>query len=130
MQHLQEANLAWSLIEAAKPELAPRERNHVFISVGAGDSFTAIRILLKLIAVKQIPLSPRLVQLCNTWLKAYALHEDYEPLQLIIDGLKMTGTDLRPRAAIVRSLKCKRNSAALAMAADAYYDPGVAARAG
>ncbi|MDH6242651.1 hypothetical protein [Mycobacterium sp. OTB74] len=129
MQHLQEANLAWSLIEAAKPELAPRERNHVFVSVGAGDSFTAIRILLKLIADKQIPLSPRMVQRCTTWLEAYALHEDHERLQLNIDGLKVTAAGRKPRA-IVRSLTCKRNSAALAIAADAHHDLGVAARAG
>lgn len=68
MQHVQETNLAWSLIDVAKPELDARERNHVFISVGAGDSFTSIRILLKLIAVKRIPVKAELVQLCDTWL--------------------------------------------------------------
>ena len=86
MQHLQETNLAWLLIEAAKPELDARERNHVFISVGAGDSFTAIRILIKLIAVKQICLHPHLVQLCATWLDAYTLHQDHERIRLLIEG--------------------------------------------
>jgi hypothetical protein len=86
MQHLQETNLAWLLIEAAKPELDTRERNHIFICVGAGDSFTAIRILIKLIAAKQICLHPHLAQLCATWLDAYALHEDHERIRLLIDG--------------------------------------------
>lgn len=81
MNNFQEVNLAWSLIDAAKPKLDPRERRHVFVTVGAGDSFAAIRLLLKLIVAKQIPLSRELVQTCVTWLEAYVLHEDHECLR-------------------------------------------------
>jgi hypothetical protein len=97
MQHLQETNLAWLLIEAAKPELDSRERNHVFICVGAGDSFSAIRILIKLIAAKQIYLHPHLVQLCATWLDAYALHEDHQRIRLLIDDFAAPAASHRPR---------------------------------
>jgi hypothetical protein len=93
MQHIQETNLAWSLIEAAKPHLDARQCNHVFISVGAGDSFTAIRIPLKLIDTKKIPLPARLVQLCTGWLQAYLLHEDHERLRILIEGLEVAGVD-------------------------------------
>ncbi|TLH58171.1 hypothetical protein C1S79_27985 [Mycolicibacterium phocaicum] len=110
MQHIQENNLAWSLIDMAKPQLDARERSHVFISVGAGDSFTAIRILLKLIADKQIPLPPQLVQLCTGWLEAYSLHEDHERLHLIIEGLTVVAINRRPRT-IVRSVTCTRQLA-------------------
>lgn len=89
---LTEANLAWSLIDVAKPQLTAHERNHVFVSVGAGDTFTAIRILLKLIAVKGIPLQPSLVQRCVTWLEAYVLHEDHERLRQLIDGFSTART--------------------------------------
>lgn len=96
-QCLPEANLAWSLIEIAKPRLTAHECNHVFVSVGAGDAFTAIRILLKLIAVKQIPLQPAVVQGCATWLEAYVLHEDHQQLRQLIDGFatpqKVPGMD-------------------------------------
>ncbi|MUL65806.1 hypothetical protein BOO86_15125 [Mycobacterium sp. CBMA 234] len=130
MQQVQETNLAWSLIDAAEPQLDARERHHVFVSVGAGDSFTAIRILLKLIAVKQIPLQPRLVQICTGWLEAYVLHEDYERLRFLIEGLTATATNLRPRA-IVRSITCTRNpAAALAIAVDVYHHRGSVTRAG
>lgn len=95
MQHVQEVNLAWSLIEAAKPRLDARECNHVFVSVGAGDSFTAIRILVKLIAVKGIRLKPQLAQLCITWLEAYASHEDHELLHLLIEGFAVPVTPCR-----------------------------------
>jgi hypothetical protein len=129
MQQVQEINLAWSLIEAAKPQLDRRERNHVFISIGAGDSFTAIRILIKLIADKQIPLPDRLVQLCTGWLEAYVLHEDHTRLQVLIDGLALTGSNLRS-GAIVRSLTCVRSPAAQTIALDAYPDGSAVVCAG
>lgn len=57
-----------SLIDAAKPELDARESTHVFVSIGAGDAFTAIRILFELIAFKKIPLPSCLVFLYqNAW---------------------------------------------------------------
>jgi hypothetical protein len=123
MQHIQETNLAWSLIEAAKPHLDARQCNHVFISVGAGDSFTAIRILLKLIDTKKIPLPARLVQLCTGWLQAYLLHEDHERLRILIQGLEVAGVNARPRT-IVRSLTRARNPAVLAISAEVHHSEG------
>ena len=126
MQHVQEANLAWSLIDVAKPYLDALERNHVFVCVGAGDSFTAIRILLKLIAVKQIPLSLKLVQLCTGWLEAYVLHDDHDRLRVIVDSVTVCGAEIRPLA-IVRSRTHTRNAAALEITPQHRVD---AARAG
>lgn len=129
MQQVQETNLGWRLIEAAKPELDARERNHVFVSIGAGDSFTAIRILLKLIDNKRIPLSPRLVQLCAGWLDAYALHEDHERLRVIIDGLTVTSGDFRVRS-IARSIVCTTNSPTLSLERNVHRARNVVAPAG
>ena len=108
MQHVQEANLAWSLIDIAKPELDARERNHVFICIGAGDSFTAIRILLKLIAVKAIPMKLEVAQLCATWLEAYVLHEDHGHLKQVIDGIVVSVANRRPPM-ISRALVCVKS---------------------
>jgi hypothetical protein len=83
----QETNLAWALIEAVKPQLKAVERNHVFVILGAGDTFIAIRLLLKLVAAKQILLRPHLAEQCSTWLDAYALHEEQENLRRLIEGL-------------------------------------------
>jgi hypothetical protein len=88
----QETSLAWALIEAVKPQLNAVERNHVFVILGAGDTFLAIRLLLKLIAAKQILLRPHLVRLCSTWLDAYALHEEQENLRRLIEGLLIMDT--------------------------------------
>lgn len=86
MQNVQETNLAWALIEVAKPHLNRLERNYAFVTTGAGDTFAAIHHLLKLVAAKGIPLSPRLVRQCVTWLDSYASHEEEPFLRRLIEG--------------------------------------------
>jgi hypothetical protein len=86
VQNVQETNLAWALIEVAKPHLNVLERNYVFVTTGAGDTFAAIHHLLKLIAVKGIPLRPSLVRLCVTWLDSYAFHDEERHLRRLIEG--------------------------------------------
>jgi hypothetical protein len=86
VQTVQETNLAWALIEVAKPHLNRLERNYAFVTTGAGDTFAAISHLLKLIAAKGIPLPPGLVRLCVTWLDSYAFHEEEPYLRRLIEG--------------------------------------------
>jgi hypothetical protein len=111
MQHVLEAKLAWLLTEAAKRELDARERNHVFVSIGAGESFTAIRILLKLIAAKKITLQPTLLQLCVQWLETYVVHEDHGRLQTLVAGLSVAGSGPWT-GPVVSCLACVRGAAA------------------
>lgn len=91
VQNLQEANLAWALVEIAKPHLNVLERNYAFVTIGAGDTFAAIHHLLKLVAVKRIPLPTRLVQLCVTWVDSYAFHEEEQSLRRIAEGFLLPG---------------------------------------
>jgi hypothetical protein len=82
---VQEINLAWALAEAVKPYLSALERNHVFMAIGAGENFSAIRGLVKSVAVKRIALRPDLVQQCTTWLHAYVGHKDERYLRRLIE---------------------------------------------
>ena len=86
VQNVEETNLAWALIEVAKPRLNVLERNYVFVTTGAGDTFAAIHRLLKLIAAKGIPLQPSLVRLCVRWLDSYAFHDEERYLRGLIEG--------------------------------------------
>jgi hypothetical protein len=104
VQNLQEANLAWALIDAAKPRMNTGERNYAFVTVGAGDTFTAIRHLLNVVDVKCISLQPWLLQLCRAWLDAYAFHDEHEHLRRLIQGFMtrgrgQTATSIRRRKA-------------------------------
>jgi hypothetical protein len=92
MRNIQEANLAWALIEATKPHLTAGERNHVFVTVGAGDTFATIGVLLNLAAAKGISWHPHLVQLCRSWVDGYAFHDQHQHLRGLIEDC------LRPNA--------------------------------
>jgi hypothetical protein len=89
VQNVQETNLAWTLIEVAKPHLNVLERNYAFVTTGAGDTFAAIHHLLKLIAAKRIPLRPGLIKQCGVWLDSYAFHEEEQHLRHLIEGFLM-----------------------------------------
>jgi len=69
---VQETKLAWELAEGVKPHLSAVERDDVFVSIGAGQTFAAIRHLFNLVAIERIPLRGDLVQQFTTWLHAYA----------------------------------------------------------
>jgi hypothetical protein len=71
-----EAKLAWAVAEAAKPYLSAVERDAVFVAIGAGETFAAIRQLLRSVEIKRIPLRPDLLHYCRTWLHGYFGHED------------------------------------------------------
>jgi hypothetical protein len=92
MRNVKEANLAWALIDVAKPHMNAGERDFVFVSIGAGDTFAAVRGLINLAAVKRIPMSPHLVQLCRTWLDAYTLHDEHGHLRHVIEDILMPNT--------------------------------------
>jgi hypothetical protein len=89
VRHEQESKLVWALIDAAKPHMTAGERNYAVVTLAAGDSFAAMRQLLRLVATKRIPLPPHLVQLCTRWLDAYLFHEEYEHLRGLIEGFLM-----------------------------------------
>jgi hypothetical protein len=101
VRSVQETDLAWALIDVAKPHMHAGERNFVFVAVGAGDTFAAIRSLINLIAAKRIPLRPHLMQQCATWLDAYTFHDAHEQLRRVIEDFLMP-TSIQASTAIRR----------------------------
>jgi hypothetical protein len=82
---VEETTLAWALAEAVKPHLSAIECNFVFMAIGAGETFAAIRGLVKSVAVKRIALRPDLVQQCITWLHGYIGQDDERYLRRLIN---------------------------------------------
>jgi hypothetical protein len=77
--------LAWAVAEAAKPYLSAVERDAVFVAIGAGETFAAIRQLFRSVEIKRIPLRPDLLHHCRTWLHGYFGHEDERYLRRLIE---------------------------------------------
>ena len=84
-----EADLAWALALTAKPHLGAVERNDVFVAIGSGETFDAIRRIIKLVAVKHIPVNADLVCECMSWLSGYIGHEDERSLRHSIQAFVM-----------------------------------------
>jgi hypothetical protein len=79
-----EANLAWAVADAAKPYLDAVERDAVFVALGAGETFAAMRGLLRSVEINRIPLGLDLLQQCRTWLRGYGGHDDERHLRRLI----------------------------------------------
>ncbi len=109
MRYVEETNLAWALIEAAKPHLNVLERNYAFITTGAGDTLAAIHHLLKLIAAKGIPLPPSLLKLCLTWLDSYAFHDEEQYLRRLIEDFLLPDAVRALTAVCVNHLRHREN---------------------
>ena len=86
---VEETNLAWALAEAITPHLSAVERSHVFVVIGGGEAFAAIRYLFKSAAFRRIPLRPDLLRQCTSWLHAYVGHEDERYLRHLIENYLM-----------------------------------------
>jgi hypothetical protein len=80
-----EANLAWAVAEAALPYLDAVERDAVFVALGAGETFAAMRGLLRSVEIKRIPLGLDLLQQCRMWLRGYGGHDDERHLRRLIE---------------------------------------------
>ena len=76
-----EANLAWALAEAVKPRLSIAELNHVYVTIGTGETFTAIHWLIRSAARNRVVLPGELLQRCGTWLDAYVGHSEQRQLR-------------------------------------------------
>jgi len=124
VQNVQETNLAWALIEVAKPHLNVLERNYAFVTTGAGDTFAAIHHLLKPIAVKGIPLPPSLVRLCVTWLDSYAFHDEEPYLRRLIEGFLLPDAVRALTAAPPCRLRGRQPAAARCSGATASLNAG------
>jgi hypothetical protein len=87
-----EADLAWTLALAVKPQLSAGEHNFIFVTIGAGDMFGAIRTLIKWVVIKRIPMTPDLARRCASWLDAYVGHNDERYLRRLVDDFLFPST--------------------------------------
>jgi hypothetical protein len=73
-----EIDLAWELAEAVATRIPGRDSADAYASIGAGNSYLAIRLLLDRAARERVPLSSELIGRLTEWLEAYA-HDDDAP---------------------------------------------------
>jgi hypothetical protein len=70
--------LAWALADAARPYLSATELSAIHISIGVGETFAAIDVLVTAVARERLPLDDELVGTVTAWLDCY-VGQDAEP---------------------------------------------------
>jgi hypothetical protein len=76
-----ECRLAWALAETASPFLAADQRNEMFVAIGVGHTFAAIRLALDVISRAHCSVEGRTAAQLHAWLNAYTCHDDAPQLR-------------------------------------------------
>lgn len=74
-----ESDLAWELAEVISPLLTDSDRTQLYATLGSGNAYTAITMLLQTSARDRHPLPLPLVNRLGGWLDGYA-HSDEAPV--------------------------------------------------
>jgi hypothetical protein len=91
---MHDVELAWELAELVHNRLTAIERNNVYIAIGAGDTFTAIEVLLQAVVVRSVALQDELVARLHHWLQGYANDPRGPDLHRILRNTRTAVSDL------------------------------------
>jgi hypothetical protein len=83
-----ESDLAWELADAISTLLADRDRDQLYATIGAGESYTAIDTMLQTIAPQCFPIPAELITKLINWLDAYAHSDDAPRLHELLRAIK------------------------------------------
>ena len=89
-----ESGLAWKLAETAGPFLDPHHRNEIFVAIGVGDAFTAIRRALNVISYADCSIERLIATRLSVWLDAYIGHADEPELRRLIRQVIATRVEI------------------------------------
>jgi hypothetical protein len=83
-----ESDLAWELADAISNLLADPDREQLYATIGSGESYTAIDIVLQTIAHQSLPIPAELITKLTKWLDAYAHGDDGPRLHELVHAIK------------------------------------------
>ena len=79
-----ESELAWTLAQAAGRWLTRVERDHVYVTIGAGDTYAALAELIRTVVQNGVRLEVDDIRRLEVWLDAHLGHEDEHSLRLMV----------------------------------------------
>jgi len=92
-----DTELAWELADAAKPCLDRKQRNQVYIAIGVGDVYSAVKFLLQTVVQSQVSVSSETLWKMNLWVASYRDHPDEARLRDLIGSVTIHHIDETPR---------------------------------
>ncbi len=87
------ADLAWELADAVGPRLDERDRARIYATVGSGESYTAIGIVLRTVAQRSLSLPAELIAKVADWLDAYEHSDDGPRLREMLRAIEAAPAD-------------------------------------
>ena len=85
---MQDQDLAWALADIADPQCRCEERHYIYVAIGVGDTFSAIRALVMVIVREGLSLPLDLVAELPSWLNAHSHNESEPHLRALVAMLK------------------------------------------
>jgi hypothetical protein len=82
-----EFDLAWALANTAAVYLDTAGRHDLYITLGVGETFAAISLLIAVIAREKAELPVHLMPDLMRWLDIYAGHEDEPRLRTLVEQI-------------------------------------------
>lgn len=73
-----EDDVAWMLARIAKPHMSEHDRQRVYTAIGSGEAFSAMSLLLQVLARRRPYLTDHARWALRQWLSSYSGHE-HEP---------------------------------------------------
>ena len=92
-----ETQLAWDLAEIAKGCLKRAQRNQVYVTIGVGDAFAAVKFLLEGIVRSQVTIPSETLLKLNSWVSSYRDHPEEARLRGLIGQVAIDDSAESPR---------------------------------
>jgi hypothetical protein len=87
-----ESELAWELTELAADRISDHDRRGLYTTIGAGDSYAAVCMLLETLVYTRVQMSRGLVARIGAWLEAYQHHDDAARLHELLSAIRAFGS--------------------------------------
>lgn len=82
-------DMAWSLVEAVKPCLTGYERTVVFVELGCGESYLAIKHILTALLSTPMALPVAILSKLTDWLNGYAGSAEETQLRMMLAVIRL-----------------------------------------
>jgi hypothetical protein len=86
-----EANLAWALAEAVSVCFTPKDQLGIYTTLGAGETYSAIKRMLDIAVRKRYPLPARLISALAAWLDCYIGNEHEPTIRSLLNRVEPEG---------------------------------------
>jgi hypothetical protein len=107
---VEEAKLAWAIAQVTHPHFDAVERHDIYVTIGVGETFSAISSLIAMVVGKRLTLPADLVTRFVIWLDAYVGNAGEPHLRQLIGQVMSHPLDRASRGPDLEPFACRRTT--------------------